>query len=79
MNSDGHIIILIGDDMLMEPDFIENHLRCHQSWPQISHACLGLIEWQKDIEVSPLMEFITKEGNCTVSATGVQGFNRSSF
>lgn len=62
-NAEGHTIILIGDDMIMGPKFIENHINFHRVNPQLSHACLGFIDWSKDIEISPFMKLITsKEG-----------------
>lgn len=57
----GRIIILVGDDMLMESSFIEYHVKFHLEWPQLSHACLGFIDWSKDIEVNVLMELITSK------------------
>ena len=67
-NSSGEVIILIGDDMIMSHDFIENHLRFHEEWPQMGHACLGFINWPEDIEVNAFMKFIT-------SPEGGQQFN----
>ena len=61
-SSEGNIVILIGDDMISKPDFIENHTKFHNEWPQLSHACLGMVEWPKDFDVDPLMDFITGEG-----------------
>lgn len=61
-NALGKVIVLIGDDMIMEPGFTEGHIRFHDEWPGLGHACIGLTEWSKDIDVNPLMEYITKEG-----------------
>jgi len=54
----GEIILLIGDDMIMAPAFIEKHARFHDEWLQSAHACLGYIDWSPDIEVTKFMEYI---------------------
>ena len=60
-NAEGYIIILIGDDMIMGPEFVENHIDFHQVWPQISHACLGFIDWSQDIALNTIMDLITSK------------------
>jgi len=65
--ANGEIILLIGDDMIMAPEFIEKHVRFHMEWPQVGHACLGYIDWSPDIEVTRFMEYI-------VSSRGGQQF-----
>lgn len=61
-NAEGKIILSVGDDMLMDEDFVQNHLRFHEEYPHAGHACLGMVEWAKDIGITPLMKFITGEG-----------------
>lgn len=67
-NASGHIIILVGDDTIMSPGFIECHLSFHKKCPEIASTCLGLIEWSEDIEVDDFMRHIT-------SKDGGQQFN----
>jgi len=67
-NALGRIIILIGDDILISSNFVENHLIFHSEWPQFSNACLGSIEWAKNIDMNPFLELIT-------SKDGGQQFN----
>lgn len=59
----GHIIILIGDDIIVEPDFVASHCAFHREYPQAGHACLGFIEWSEDIQRTVLMDLLTaKDG-----------------
>jgi glycosyltransferase involved in cell wall biosynthesis len=66
--SAGKITILLGDDMLAGPALVSDHLRCHEEYSALSHACLGLVEWAKGIEVNGLMRHVT-------SNDGGQQFN----
>jgi len=60
-NALGRIIILIGDDILISSNFIENHIMFHSEWPHCSDACIGLIEWAKHIEMNTFLELITSK------------------
>jgi len=64
----GKIIIFVGDDMIPSENFISNHLYFHDENPRLADACLGFIDWSKDIEINPLMEHVT-------SIEGGQQFN----
>jgi len=55
----GEIIILIGDDILIESYFIEKHVQFHKDYPQLSYCCLGFTDWSKEIEITPFMRHIT--------------------
>lgn len=59
-NAKGNIIILLGDDMIMGyPDFIKDHIEFHLEWSMLSHACMGYIEWAKEIKSNIFLELIT--------------------
>ncbi len=64
----GEIVIFVGDDMIPSENFISTHLSFHDENPQLAAACLGFIDWSKDIEINPLMEHVT-------SMEGGQQFN----
>lgn len=55
----GKVVILIGDDILVEPDFVEKHTRFHEQHPEISAGLLGFIEWDSRMPKSPLYTFMT--------------------
>jgi glycosyltransferase involved in cell wall biosynthesis len=59
------ICIMIGDDILVSPDFAISHLRFHQDHPELHYAGLGLTRWSETAQtVTPLMRWL--------DATGVQ-------
>ncbi len=63
MESSGEISILLGDDMLAVPTLVADHLRFHGEHSELSHCCLGFIDWAEGIEVNGLMRHVTsKEG-----------------
>jgi glycosyltransferase involved in cell wall biosynthesis len=59
----GEIVVFIGDDIIVEPDFLEQHLRYHTDHPEINEAVLGYVTWHKDIQVSPFMHFLEHGGH----------------
>lgn len=55
----GDVIIFIGDDILVEPDFVQKHLDFHALHPEISTGLLGYIEWDPRTPKTPLYTFMT--------------------
>lgn len=55
----GDIIVFIGDDILVEPDFVAKHLAFHLAHPEISAGLLGFIEWDPRMPKTPLYTFMT--------------------
>ncbi len=66
----GEVILFTGDDIVPDRNLIGQHLSAHRGLGSKKAAVLGYIGWDKDIEVSELMDFITSEG-------GYQFFYRS--
>ncbi|MEW6599421.1 MAG: glycosyltransferase [Nitrospirota bacterium] len=56
------IVAFIGDDIMVSPDFIKEHLNTHNMNPDCKVAVLGLIEWPPEFEITPFMEYITGPG-----------------
>ncbi len=56
--AEGEIVLLTGDDMIPEPNFLEEHLKFHRLHAQDTDAMLGFIDWSPEIPVTPFMEFI---------------------
>lgn len=53
------ISILIGDDILASPTFVEKHLKLHQQSPGIEVVGLGLTQWDKDLQdLTPFMTWL---------------------
>ncbi len=55
----GRIIVFIGDDILVLPDFVKQHLNYHRRYRRENEAVLGFIGWDPRLEVTPFMEWLT--------------------
>ena len=53
------IVLFFDDDDLAAPDYLERHLRGHESRPAEGVAVLGHTEWAPDLELTPLMRYVT--------------------
>lgn len=56
----GKIVVFIGDDILVRPDFLKEHIEFHRKYPKENEAVLGLTLWDPRLEMNPFMEFMTK-------------------
>lgn len=57
-SAEGEIIIFIGDDIIVKPDFIKQHILTHQKHPERNTACLGFITWHPNLKITPLMKWL---------------------
>ena len=57
--SKGEIIIFIGDDIIVRPDFITEHMRIHLRHPQENAAVLGFTGWHPKLNLTPYMRWMT--------------------
>lgn len=55
----GKITILIGDDILVLPDFIKQHVDFHRRHINENEAVLGFIGWDPRLEVNDFMDWLT--------------------
>lgn len=53
------IVLFFDDDDRVTPDYLERHLAGHEQRPAEGIAILGHTSWAPELEVSPLMHFIT--------------------
>lgn len=58
----GDIVIFLGDDIFVTEDFLREHAEKQREHPFENEAVLGRIEWHPDLEVTPLMSFMTRGG-----------------
>lgn len=58
----GKIVIFIGDDILVQTDFLKQHMEYHRRYHHKNDAVLGLILWDPRIPSTPFMEFMTSGG-----------------
>jgi glycosyltransferase involved in cell wall biosynthesis len=56
----GDIIIFIGDDILVEPDFLQEHLRFHDLHPAKNQAVLGLTVWDRRMPKNHFLDFMVQ-------------------
>ncbi len=59
--SEGHVVMFIGDDMLATSDLIKEHLSSHEANPSMQHACLGAVDWDPEHEITTAMKWSTNE------------------
>lgn len=55
----GSIVTFIGDDILVLPDFVQQHIRLHRVHKKENEAVLGFVGWDPRLEVTPFMEWLT--------------------
>jgi glycosyltransferase involved in cell wall biosynthesis len=52
------LVVIVGDDILPEPDFVRRHLEAHQYYPDPKIAILGNVRWPEDMPCNTLMKHI---------------------
>ena len=58
----GQIVLFSDDDDVPGPELVAEHLHSHRENPDERIAVLGHLDWHGDLEVTPLMHYITHEG-----------------
>ena len=57
------VCLMIGDDILVSRDFVQNHLALHESRPELQVAALGLTTWCDTRQsVTPFMRWLDESG-----------------
>lgn len=57
--TNSEITVLIGDDIMVTPTFLEEHLGLHQKFSAENQAVLGLIDWHPDLPITPFRRWLT--------------------
>jgi glycosyltransferase involved in cell wall biosynthesis len=52
------LVIIVGDDILPEPDFVRRHLEAHNYYADPKIAILGKVRWPEDMPCNTLMNHI---------------------
>lgn len=60
--SQGDIVYLLGDDILLRPGAVSSHCIFHDHFPHQLDAAVGLITWDPRIYPTPLMEWMMHGG-----------------
>jgi glycosyltransferase involved in cell wall biosynthesis len=54
------IVMFIGDDILLRPDALGQHLDWHARHPQDEAGVLGRVEWASELRVTPFMRWLER-------------------
>lgn len=57
-HAQGKIVVLLGDDIVVKPDFLEQHLASHAHHDGEEWAVLGLIDWHPDQPLNDYMRWM---------------------
>jgi GT2 family glycosyltransferase len=52
------LVMFIGDDILLAPNALEEHLACHRRHPEDEVGVLGRVEWARELHVTPFMRWL---------------------
>lgn len=58
----GDIIVFIGDDILVQPEFLKTHWEAHQRMSAENVVVLGFTTWDPLIEINDYMKFLESSG-----------------
>jgi GT2 family glycosyltransferase len=60
--SQARLVLFFDDDDLADPRLLEEHLEAHRAHPEENVAVLGYTTWAPELELTPLMEYVTEIG-----------------
>jgi GT2 family glycosyltransferase len=58
--AEADLVMFIGDDILLRPDAVEQHLRWHERNPEEETGVLGRVEWASELRVTPFMRWLER-------------------
>src|SRR3989338_8732025 len=61
-NATGNIVLFMGDDIIAQSNFLEEHMAWHDRYPDDSTAVLGYVTWSPEIEITPFMRWLENGG-----------------
>lgn len=56
------LVLFFDDDDIADPGLLEAHVEAHGAHPQENVAVLGYTTWAPELEVTPVMEYVTEIG-----------------
>src|SRR4051812_1377856 len=56
--AEGRLVMFIGDDILLRPDALAEHLAVHERHPENEAGVLGRVEWASELRVTPFMRWL---------------------
>ena len=66
------LVLFFDDDDLADPRLLEAHLETHREHPEVNVAVLGYTTWAAEIEVTPLMNYVTEIGQLLFSYPSIE-------
>ena len=70
--SQAPLVLFFDDDDLADPRLLEEHIEAHRAHPQENVAVLGYTTWAPELEISPLMEYVTEIGQQLFSYPNIE-------
>jgi len=67
----GEIVLFVGDDILADPQLLEQHLIAHSEMPGEATAILGHIDWPPGLPRSPVMDFVCGDSSLQFAYTHI--------
>lgn len=61
--SSSPLVVLFDDDDIADTHLLQEHLKTHEHHPEETVAVLGYTTWGPDLEVTPVMEYVTDIGH----------------
>ncbi len=61
-NATGDVILFTGDDIIVQLNFLKEHMAWHDRYPDDSTAVLGHVTWSPDVEITPFMRWLENGG-----------------
>jgi GT2 family glycosyltransferase len=77
----GGIVLITGDDIVPDPEFLRAHVEAHRRFPTLETGMIGLNKWHPDLPLTTFMHHITGEGGQQFNYAGLEdggpaGFDR---
>jgi glycosyltransferase involved in cell wall biosynthesis len=70
--SQAPLTLFFDDDDLADPSLLETHIEAHRAHPQENLAVLGYTTWGPELDVTPLMEYVTEIGQLLFSYRNIE-------
>jgi len=70
--SQAPLVLWFDDDDLADPGLLEAHVEAHRAHPEENVAVLGYTTWSSELEITPLMEYVTEIGQHLFSYPNIE-------
>jgi GT2 family glycosyltransferase len=70
--SQAPLVLWFDDDDVADPGLLQAHIDAHEAHPEENVAVLGYTTWAPELEVTPLMEYVTEIGKILFSYPDIE-------